>query len=86
MNASDSLYLITLGDAWRPPKCLVQVNVLDSARETLILLGVIVLQTDLDFHCLQETALLVLGCLEYGIDALIERITRYFRPKMTKNY
>lgn len=64
-----------------PRKCSFQVNVLDGARETLVLLGVIVLQTNLDFHCLKEVAFLVLGRLEHGIDALIECITRHFRPK-----
>merc|ERR1719492_556775 len=49
---------------------------LDSARETLVLLGVVVLQTDLEIHSLLELPRLVLGCLEHGMDRLIKSLFR----------
>ncbi len=49
------------------------INVLDSAGETLVLLGVVVLQADLQVHRLGELPDLgLLGVLEHLIDALIE--------------
>jgi hypothetical protein len=50
------------------------------ARETLVLLRIVVLETDLEFDGFEEVALLLLrGSLD-GVDALIERILRDFRP------
>jgi hypothetical protein len=36
------------------------LHILDGAGETLVLLGIVVLQTDLEVHCLQKLPLLVL--------------------------
>merc|ERR1719180_48272 len=43
---------------------------LDSARETLVLLGVVVLQANLEVHSLLELPWLVLGSLENILDTL----------------
>merc|ERR1719495_2277864 len=40
------------------------------------LLGVVVLQTDLEVHSLLEFPRLVLGCLEHGMDRLIKSLFR----------
>merc|ERR1711915_592932 len=45
---------------------------LHSATETLVLLGVIVLEADLELDRLAEVALLVLGALEDAINALVQ--------------
>lgn len=39
---------------------LVSGNILDGARETLVLLRVIVLQTDLDFNSFQKVTFFIL--------------------------
>lgn len=67
-----------------PQKCSFQVNVLDGAWETLVLLGVIVLQTNLDLDSLQKVTFFVLRWLEDCIHTLVERVTRYLRPKADK--
>merc|ERR1719357_706071 len=45
---------------------------LHGSGETLVLLGVVVLQTNLEVNSLEELPLLLLGGREDGIDALIE--------------
>lgn len=62
--------------------CLFQVNILDGAAETLVLLGIIILQTDLNFHCFQEVSLLFLGVIQHSINALVESVSGHFWPKI----
>ena len=45
-----------------------ELNVLDSSRETLVPLGIVVLQSDLEFESLNEIPLLLLGILEDFLD------------------
>lgn len=54
---------------------------LDGAAETLVLLGIVVLEADLEFHGLEEVALLLLRLGEQFIDALVENVLRNFRSK-----
>lgn len=65
-----------------PLKCSFQVNILDGAGETLVLLGIIVLKTNLDFNSLQKVTFLVFRSLDYSVNTLIECITRYFGPEI----
>lgn len=58
----------------------ILANVLDSARETLVLLGIVVLETDLELNGFQESTLLLQRGLQDGGDALNERIAGNFRP------
>lgn len=58
-----------------------QVYVLDCSAETLVFLWVIVLQTDLDFHSLQEIPFLFFGIVQYRVDAFVQRVTGHFRPE-----
>lgn len=52
-------------------------DLLHSATETLILLGVIVLEADLELDRLAEVALLVLGALQHAVDALVQGVPRH---------
>ena len=54
------------------------MDILDGAGETLVLLGVVVLQADLEVHRLHELPLLLGATLEYGLDALIKLVTGHF--------
>ena len=54
------------------------MDILDGAGETLVLLGVVVLQADLEVHRLHELPLLLGATLENGLDALIELVTGHF--------
>lgn len=56
-------------------------HILDRAGETLVLLGIVVLESDLEFHGLQEAALLRLGALQDGIHRLVQSITGHLRPE-----
>merc|ERR1719500_1531584 len=47
---------------------------LHSSGETLVLLGVVVLQTDLEINSFQKLPLLLLGGSEHGVDTLVERL------------
>ena len=58
--------------------------VLDGARETLVLLGIVVLQADLQIDCLQELPWFGLGVVQHLLDALVEGILRYFGPKIER--
>lgn len=58
----------------------ILANVLNSAGETLVLLGIIILQANLEFHRFQEAALLGERMLQNTTDALKERVTGHFRP------
>ena len=51
--------------------CLV---LLHSSGETLILLGIIVLEVDLKLHSLKELSLFLLGALLDLLDGLVEQI------------
>ena len=51
-------------------------NILDGAGETLVLLGVVVLEADLEVHGLHELPLLVRAGLQHILDTLIESVTR----------
>ena len=51
------------------------MDILDSSGETLVLLGVVVLQADLEVHRLHELPLLLGAALQHGLDALIELVT-----------
>ena len=55
---------------------------LDGARETLVLLGIVVLEADLKLNRLQELAFLVLGLGENGVNTIVQHITRNLRPKI----
>ena len=57
------------------------VALLDSSGETLVLLGIVVLQTELNFHRLGEFPLLLGRLGQDGVDGLIEGVSRYFRPE-----
>ena len=51
---------------------------LDGSRETLVLLGIVVLQSNLQFHSFLELALLVLTVLQNGSNSLDQGILGYF--------
>jgi len=53
---------------------LGDVTQLDGAGETLVLLGIVVLQTDLEVDGLDELTLLFLGAIKDGVDTLVERL------------
>ena len=55
---------------------------LDGARETLVLLGIVVLEADLKLNRLQELAFLVLGLGENGVNTIVQHITRNLRPEI----
>lgn len=62
-----------------------QVYVLDRSAETFVLLGVVVLETDLNLHRFQEVPLLVLRLLEDRIYTLVKSVPRHLRPKEEEN-
>lgn len=73
-------YLDTL-DIHKYARVLGQRNVLHGARETLVLLGIVVLQTDLDFDGLGEVPLFRLGgMLEDGAHTFVECVPRNLGP------
>jgi len=47
---------------------------LDGAGETLVLLGIVVLQTDLEVDGLDELTLLFLGAIKDGVDTLVKSL------------
>ena len=49
--------------------------ILDGARETLVLLGIIVLQDDLEFHRLLELPLFLLTVLEHIGNGVVQQIS-----------
>ena len=51
------------------------MDILDGAGETLVLLGVVVLEADLEVHRLHELPLLLGAALEHILDALVELVT-----------
>lgn len=53
-------------------------DILDGSGETLVFLGVVVLESDLKFHGLQEPLLVLFGINEDGVDTLVQCVTRYF--------
>lgn len=55
--------------------CRLGKDLLNSATETLVLLGVIILQANLQFYALPEAALLSLGALQDCIHTFIECVT-----------
>ena len=57
---------------------------LDSARETLVLLGIVVLKADLKLHSFVEFTLLLNRLGEDSVDCLVQSITRDFRPLKQK--
>lgn len=57
-------------------------HLLHGATETLVLLGVIVLQANLELHCLPEAPLLGFRALEHGIYALVQCITVHLAVKI----
>ena len=55
------------------------LHVLDGAGKTLVLLGIVVLETDLEVNSFQELArLALLGLLEHLLDALVECLLGHF--------
>ena len=60
------------------------MHILDCARETLVLLGIIILQTNLDLHRLQEVPLLLGRVLEDAIDALVKSVPGYLGPAIRR--
>lgn len=64
----------------------ILANVLDSARETLVLLGIVVLKTDLEFNGFQEATLLLQRALQQSADALKERVTGNFRSVISDKF
>lgn len=59
-------------------RSFVAGDILDSSRETLVFLWVIVLEPDLELHCLEESLLVDLGIVQDSIDTLVQSVTRYF--------
>lgn len=57
-------------------------NVLDSAGETLVLLGIVVLQSNLQFHRLEETTFLGRAGIEYGLHRLVQCVSRDLRSEI----
>lgn len=57
------------------------VVLLDGARKTFVLLGIVVLQTDLEFNGFQKVTLLLLGLRENRVHSIIEGVTGNLRPK-----
>jgi hypothetical protein len=57
---------------------------LDGAAETLVLLGIVVLESDLELDGLEEVALLILRLGQQLVDALVEDVFRYLRPETGK--
>ena len=53
---------------------------LDSARETLVLLGIVVLEADLEFHSLVELALLLGRLGQNSVDSFVKSVTRNLGP------
>lgn len=60
---------------------LPKFNILDGAAETLVLLWIVVLESDLEFHRLEKVALLVGRALQQLVDALVQDFFRDLRPK-----
>lgn len=58
------------------------LNILDGAAETLVLLGIIVLESNLELNRLEKVALLLFRGLQQLVDALVEDFLRDFRPKI----
>ena len=56
-------------------------DILDGAGETLVLLGVVVLEADLEVHGLEKLPLLLVGPGLHGGHALLEDFPRH----LTKN-
>lgn len=59
----------------------IELNVLDGSAETLVLLWIVVLETDLEFNAFQEVAFLVGRTLQQFVDAFVENVLRDFRAK-----
>ena len=57
---------------------------LDGARETLVLLGIVVLKTNLKLDSFQEISFLVSRLLQDGANGLKKGITRYFGPEIQR--
>ena len=53
------------------------MDILDGAGETLVLLGVVVLEANLEVHRFNELPLLLGAALEHVLDALVELVTRH---------
>ena len=51
------------------------MDILDGAGETLVLLGVVVLEANLEVHRLHELPLLLGAALKHVLDALVELVT-----------
>ena len=61
-------------------------DVLDGAGETLVLLGIVVLEADLEVDGLDELARLgLLGGLEHLLDALVKSLLRNLGATSEKN-
>ena len=58
---------------------------LDGARETLVLLGIVILKTNLEFNGFQEIPLLIDRLGQKCVHSLIKSITRYFGPVIKMN-
>lgn len=58
------------------------MNLLDGTGETFVLLWIVILQTNLNFHSLQEVPFVGFGFSDDGIYTLIKCITRHLRPKI----
>ena len=61
------------------PSITMEVFILDGAGETLVLLGIVVLETDLQIDSLQELTLLgLVGVFEQLGDTLLKSVLRHF--------
>lgn len=58
----------------------------DRAAETLVLLGIVVLETDLELDSLAELTLLLSGFLEHGSDGLADRLALELTLQTTKEW
>lgn len=61
-------------------RCMKGFHSLDGAAETLVLLWIVVLESDLQFHGFEEVAFLIRRLGQQLVDAFVENVFRNFRP------
>lgn len=73
MYCPQSLPNLSAAQIW-----LVATSLLDGTTETLVLLGIIVLESNLEFNSLYKFPLLVFSTLENISHAVVQSLFRYF--------
>jgi hypothetical protein len=58
------------------------IHSLDGAAETLVLLRIVVLKSNLELDGLEEVAFFLLRLGQQFVDALVEDVFRYLRPEI----